>query len=346
MSRFSFVHIISQHLCKSNQTSNFGRDDFPPQTKCKIVGSQLSENNQQPLTDIWQVNLSLLFTSFFHSQNEYSYDAYNNNNIAYNGTIGGPNVIRLGDSLGLNSSQSLSGSVNIGPYRTSLDGHNAYPTYNGVVNGGTSVLDWPVQSDVYGTIGHKPAPLTLVVPKTVIEDQHQTVHVPRTVVDTATKTVSVPRTVMDKKSRMIQEPRTIYEQKDEEYKVPRTVIEQETRIIQVPRTVYDEQRITVNVPKTVYESHSRKVTVPKTVIHEREEYYEVPRQIIENKEVNYEVARTVYDTKTTVVQVRKASWQLIISPHGFKDILSHNFFIFDFRYHVQLWKQKLLNQNQ
>ena len=233
------------------------------------------------------------------SQNDQSYDiydAYNTTSSSYNSSIGGLKDVGLGSMLGLRHSNMLDIAINTDTFGNS---RIIYPQCNGA----SGIIDWPVQSDVYGTIGNKPAPLTITVSKTLIEDQHQTVHVPRIVIDTAKKLVSIPRTVLEKKSRIIQEPRTIYEEQNEEYKVPRTVIEQEIRVIQVPRTVYDEQTITVNVPKTIYESHSRVITVPKTIIHEREEFYEIPRQVVENKEVNYEIARTVYDTKTSVIQV-------------------------------------------
>ena len=238
---------------------------------------------------------------FFHFvfQNDNSYDtcdAYNTIGRTYHGSVVGLKDVGLGSMLGLKHSSMLNSPINMDAFSSSAI---IYPQYSGV----TGFIDWPVQSDIYSTIGNKPAPLTVMVSKTLIEDQHQTIHVPRIVIDTAKKIVSIPRTVLEKKSRMIQEPRTIYEQQSEEYKVPRTVIEQEIRVIQVPRTVYDEHTITVNVPKTIYESHSRIVTVPKTVIQEREEFYEVPRQVVENREVNYEVPRTVYDMKTSVIQV-------------------------------------------
>ena len=248
---------------------------------------------------VWTIALPDGIPFTLSSQNDQSYDiydAYNTTGKAYNYSIGGLKDVGLGSMLGIKHSNMLDSSVNMDAFGNS---RIIYPHCSGA----SGFIDWPVQSDIYGTIGNKPAPLTVTVSKTLIEDQHQTIHVPRIIIDTAKKVVSTPRTVLEKKSRMIQEPRTIYEQQNEEFKVPRTVIEQEIRVIQVPRTVYDEQTITVNVPKTIYESHSRVITVPKTVIHEREEFYEVPRQVIEDREVNYEVARTVYDTKTSVIQV-------------------------------------------
>lgn len=250
-----------------------------------------------------------------HSQNDNSYDtcdAYNTINRTYNGSIVGLKDVGLGSMLGLKHSSMLDSPINMD---ASSSSRIVYPQCSGA----TGFIDWQVQSDVYSTIGNKPAPLTVMVAKTLIEDQHQTIHVPRIVIDTAKKVVSIPRTVLEMKSRMIQEPRTIYEQQNEEYKVPRTVIEQEIRVIQVPRTVYDEHTITVNVPKTIYESHSRIVTVPRTVIHEREEFYEVPRQVVENREVNYEVPRTVYDMKTSVIQVN-----IVINAEHFMSLSGKN----------------------
>ena len=123
-------------------------------------------------------------------QNTYSYDTDN---------------LNLTSGYGGNLTSGFAGNLTSSPYGASHDGFSAYSTYPGLPNA-TRVIDWPAQSDVYGTIGNRPQPLTVLVPKTVMESQEQTVHVPRTVMDVATKTISVPRTVMDRKTRMIQEP--------------------------------------------------------------------------------------------------------------------------------------------
>jgi hypothetical protein len=50
---------------------------------------------------------------------------------------------------------------------------------------------------MYATEGHRPQPMTMIVPKTIMESQEQITHVPRTVVETAKRTVSYPRTSKD-----------------------------------------------------------------------------------------------------------------------------------------------------
>lgn len=97
------------------------------------------------------------------------------------------------------------------PYRDSTFG--AQTTYNpGSYSTGRMVVE-NVVSD------QRPEPMTIMVPRTIMETKEEVYQVPRTVMEPATRVVTVPRTVMEKKTRVVQQPVTVIEEIEEEYTV-------------------------------------------------------------------------------------------------------------------------------
>jgi hypothetical protein len=104
------------------------------------------------------------------------------------------------------------------PYRDSTFG--AQTTYNpGSYSTGKVVMETVISDQ-------RPEPMTILVPKTIMETKEEVYQVPRTVMEPAKRVVTVPRTVIEKKTRVVQQPVTVFEDVEEEYTV---------RIILYPR---------------------------------------------------------------------------------------------------------------
>jgi hypothetical protein len=96
------------------------------------------------------------------------------------------------------------------PYRNSTFG--AQTTYHPGRYSGEIVTENVIADE-------RPEPMTIMVPKTIMETKEEVYQVPKTVMEPAKRLVTVPRTVMEKKTRVVQEPMTVFENVEEEYTV-------------------------------------------------------------------------------------------------------------------------------